>query len=207
MKITRISKLGNKGDRFAIFIDDKYSLALSAQTILDKSISPGQEITSVDLDDLKHFQLNNDLYNRSLRYVSIRLRSEAEMRAYLKRKEATQDQIKAVIKKLKLLDLINDKKYADAYIHDKLILSSSSKRKLTYELRKKEISEDIISTALDNSEIDDSDSLKHLINQKRSQSKHKDDLKLIQYLVRRGYNYGDVKNAMNALGSSSANLD
>ncbi len=207
MKITRISKLGNKGDRFAIFIDDKYSLALSAQTILDKSISPGQEITSVDLDDLKHFQLNNDLYNRSLRYVSIRLRSEAEMRAYLKRKEATQDQIKAVIKKLKLLDLINDKKYADAYIHDKLILSSSSKRKLTYELRKKEISEDIISTALDNSEIDDSDSLKHLINQKRSQSKYKDDLKLMQYLVRRGYNYGDVKNAMNALGSGSANLD
>ena len=46
--------------------------------------------------------------------------------------------------------------------------------------------------------MSDEDSLNKLIEMKRRQTKYQDDLKLMQYLVRNGFNYSDVKKALKA---------
>ena len=195
MKITKIAKIG-KQDKFAVFIDDKLNLFLSGQALLDSGFSVGTALSSDDLTKLSTRVLSDKFYSKSLKYISLRVRSEGELKQYLKRKGATSDQIAAIVKKLIKLDLINDDNFARAYIHDRMLVSPSSKRKITYELRKKQIAEEVIERSLSNDQISDLDSLARMIEIKRRQLKFRDDLKLMQYLVRIGFNYSDVKDAL-----------
>ncbi len=195
MQITKIAKIG-KEDKFAVFVNGVLKIFLSGQSILDSELSVGQEITDEKLEDLTAVASVDQLYLKTLKYLSIRLRSEGEINQYLKRKGASLEQQKTISNRLKAMDLINDERFAEAFIHDKLMLSPSSKRKITYELKKKHLAEDIIKNSLTNDQISDEDNLKKMIALKRRQSKYQDDLKLMQYLVRNGFNYGDVKRAI-----------
>ncbi|HEY4964351.1 MAG TPA: RecX family transcriptional regulator [Candidatus Saccharimonadales bacterium] len=195
MKITKIAKMG-KEDKFAVFIDDKLNLIISGESLLSSGINVGQKLTDNDLKSIDNLTKTNDLYSRTLKYISLRIKSEGEVKQYLKRKSASDDQIKTIISRLKRLDLINDEMFVRAYIHDRMLQSPSSKRKITFELRKKQIAESVIEQSLKNDQISDIDSLNKLIESKRRQSKYADDLKLMQYLVRVGFNYSDVKEAI-----------
>lgn len=198
MIVSKIAKMGSE-DKFAVFIDDVLKMILSGQTILDLGISVGREVSDEDIEKFTSYADNEKLYMSVLRYINLRLRSEGEILSYLKRKKATPAQISQIMQRLNNLGLINDEFFVKAYLHDKLMLRPSSKRKLIYELRKKKISEDIIESSLKNEQINDIDNLKRTIETKRNQSKYKDDLKLMQYLVRIGYNYADVKETLAAL--------
>ncbi|MEI9913480.1 MAG: RecX family transcriptional regulator [Candidatus Saccharibacteria bacterium] len=195
MQITKIAKIG-KEDKFAVFIDDVLKIFLSGQSILDNNLSIGQEITDERVSELTNLSNVDQLFLKALKYISLRIRSEGEVNQYLKRKGASTDQQKAVITRLKKLDLINDEKFTQAFIHDRLMVTPKSKRKISYELKKKFIAENIIENSLSNDLISDEDSLDKLVVIKRKQSKYQDDLKLMQYLVRNGFNYGDVKKAL-----------
>jgi regulatory protein len=204
MKITKIAKMG-KEDKFAVFVDDKLNMVINGEALLASGINIGQNLTQDELNSLNTSSQTNKLQTKALKYISIRIRSEGEMRQYLKRKAAKPEQITEIIKKLKNLDLINDQNYVRAYIHDRTLQTPSSKRKITYELRKKQIAEQVIEKSLQNEMISDLDSLKKMIVIKRRQPKFKDDLKLMQYLVRIGFNYSDVKQALQTEGKN--NLD
>jgi regulatory protein len=195
MKITNIAKMGSE-DKFAIFVDDTLKIILSGQSILDLGINIGKTVTEEEIKSADSYSANEKLYNMTLKYINLRLRSENELRQYLKRKNASPDQIKQIVERLTKLGLINDEYYVKAFIHDKLLMRPASKRKIIYELRKKKVSEEIIQASLDNDQINDQENLKRTIEIKRNQSKYKDDLKLMQYLVRNGYNYSDVKQAI-----------
>ena len=200
MKVTKIAKIG-KQDKFAVFIDDQYLLDLDAEALLNSKLRVNQEISEEEFQDLKTNISYYKLYHLSIKYLSRRLKSEGELRDYLKRKQATPDQIDPIVNRLKDLDLINDQKYAISYIHDRMLLSPISSRKIKLELKKRKIAEDIITNSLRNDQISDVDNLKKLIKIKRKNSRYQDDLKLMQYLVRNGFNYQDVKEVLNNPGS------
>ena len=195
MRITKIVKIG-RDDKFAVFVDDKLELTLKAEVILDAGLKPNQIISQDELDEIKNLDKNHKYMNLALSYVSKRLKTESETKNYLKRKGADQDIILKIVKRLKELDLVNDDHYVKSYIHDHVNLSIYSKRKIMYELKKKQIAMDIIERSLNNDQISDIESLKKIIEQKRQQPKYKDDLKLMQYLVRVGFNYQDVKEVL-----------
>jgi regulatory protein len=195
MRITKIAKIG-KEDKFALFIDGVLKLYLSGQSILDLGLVIGQEISEDYITKLNRLSSEDQLYLKALKYLSLRIRSEGEIRLYLKRKQASFEEQKAIVERLKKLDLINDERFATSFIHDKLLASPASKRKVAYELKKKQIAESIIESSLSNDQISDQESLVKLIAIKRRQSKYQDDLKLMQYLVRNGFNYSDVKQAL-----------
>ncbi|MCX6725611.1 MAG: RecX family transcriptional regulator, partial [Candidatus Saccharibacteria bacterium] len=73
-----------------------------------------------------------------------------------------------------------------------------SQRKLSLELRAKRVSDEIIRQVISEDETSEADVLADLISRKRKQSRYQDDLKLMQYLARQGYNYGDIKAGLNS---------
>jgi regulatory protein len=195
MIITRIAKMG-KDDKFAVFVDDILAITLNGQSILDSGLVIGKEVSKDEVDSLNKRADSDKLYGQALKYISLRIRSEGELVQYLKRKGASKIQIAPILAKLKNLDLINDDNYVRAYVHDRMLASPLSKRKISYELRKKQVAEEVIERSLENNELSDKDSLIKMIEIKRRQSKFNDDLKLMQYLVRNGFNYGDIKEAL-----------
>jgi regulatory protein len=118
------------------------------------------------------------------------------METYLDRKGASPALIEQILNKLTKLDLLNDRKIAQAFVNDRRLLRPTSRRKLMAELRKKRIPDEIIQSALGSEESDEQSALKSVIVTKRRQTKYQDDLKLMQYLARQGFMYDDIKHAM-----------
>lgn len=199
MKITKIVQQVKKHDRYSIFVDEKYSFSLSETALLESKLASGQELTREQVEEYKQLSNDDKLYNRALNYVALRPRSLWEVEFYLKRKDSPPPLIEQITNKLLRLGLLDDKKFAEAFVHDRRLLRSASTRKLQLELRKKHIANDIIEKVLAEDETDERNMLKDLIAKKRQQTKYKeDDLRLMQYLARQGFGYGDIKDALNA---------
>jgi regulatory protein len=198
MKITKIVQQVKKHDRYSIFVDERYSFSLSESALLESKLHSGQELTREQVEQYKQLSNDDKLYGRALNYVALRPRSVWEVEFYLKRKDSPAPLIEQITNKLLRLGLLDDKKFAEAFVHDRRLLRSASVRKITLELRKKHIASDIIEQVLADDETDERTMLRELIAKKRQQSKFKtDDLKLMQYLARQGFGYGDIKDALN----------
>jgi len=126
----------------------------------------------------------------------MRLRSRWEVEFYLKRKDASPTLIDEILNKLSNIDMINDRKLAQAFVNDRQLLRPTSRRKIIMELRKKHIEQGLIDEVIGQGPESDQTALRAIIERKRQQPKYRDDLKLMQYLARQGFNYGDIKNAL-----------
>jgi len=69
---------------------------------------------------------------------------------------------------------------------------------MAMELRKKRIADEAIEAALGSESGDEQTALQEIVERKRRQAKYADDLKLMQYLARQGFNYDDIKTALAA---------
>ena len=201
MKITSIKQQVNKRDRYSIYIDGVYSFALSEAGLIESGISKNQELSE---EQYREYTVQADvdkIYGKILRYITIRNRSQWEIVEYLKRKDVSPTLIDTILNKLSNIGLINDDQYARAFIKDRLLLRPTSRRKIQFELRKKHINSEIIDAALLDIEADDSTTLQEIISRKKLQSRYTVDIKLMQYLSRQGYNYGDIKDALTEYNS------
>ena len=133
---------------------------------------------------------------RSLDLLSRRARSKWEMRNYLKRKEYEPEIVDKIIDRLIAAGFIDDYKFAQSWVQNRHLLKNISQRKLWQELKQKHISDEIINTVQEEDESDDRDTLKDLITKKRTQSRYKDDQKLIAYLAGQGFRYDDIKQVL-----------
>jgi regulatory protein len=196
MKITAIKSQVKRAGRYSVFVDDKYSFSLSDNALLDAKITVGQELTQQQVKDYKQLSDDDKLYGRVLQYLALRPRSEWEIQTYMERKGASPALIKQILNKLSNMEMIDDKKFATSYVNDRRLLRPSSRRKLTLELRKKRIPSEIINEVVGSDSEDERTALESLIERKRRQTKYQDDLKLMQYLARQGFGYGDIKSAL-----------
>jgi regulatory protein len=196
MKITAIKAQVKTTGRYSIFVDGKYLFSLSDAALLEENIKIGLELDESEVRRLKQVSSDDKLYGNALRYMMMRPRSEWELHSYLQRKNSPTLLTKQILNKLSLHGLINDVAFAEAWVRSRRLIRSSSKRKLQQELRAKRVSDEIIRQVLAEDETDESVVLRELVAKKRQQSRYKDDVKLMQYLVRQGFSYDDVKSAV-----------
>ena len=197
MKITQLKQQVKRADRFSIFVDDKYSFSLSTDELLTAQIHVGMELSSSQLSDLVKLSENSLVKAQCYRYLSYRLRSKWEMETYLKRKGYSPQIIEDTVKYLIDKKLVDDNEFANRWIENRLLLKPTSINILKLELKQKHISSEIINSALKNHEIDELPIINQLIDKKRQQSKYQDNLKLMQFLARRGFSYDLIKKALN----------
>lgn len=196
MKITSIKQQVKRTDRYSIYVDEKYSFSLSESALVRAGIASGQELTPQQVDEYKQLSADDKAFGRALRYAAMRSRSEWEMRSYMQRKEMAAPLIDELIERLTDLGLLNDAAYAESFVHDRQLLRPTSSRKLVMELKKKRIPEQYITAALNESELNEADSLRQIIAKKQRQTKYQDPEKLMQYLARQGFSYSDIKRAL-----------
>lgn len=196
MKITAIKRQERLKGRYSIYVEEKYAFSLSAEVLLGEKLYQGQEIEAAQLKAYKKLSQDDKAYNLALAYVARRLRSEWELADYFRRKGYDEALSAQILKRLKALGLVDDEKFARAWVNDRRLLKSVSKRRLTQELRQKRIADGIIADVLAADEADERQVLRELVERKRQQSRYKDNLKLMQYLARQGFGYDDIKAVM-----------
>lgn len=197
MRITAIKQQLKRADRYSVFVDDVYSFSLSETALLESHLVRGQELDTGQLTAFKQLSADDKLYSRALRYAAMRPRSVWEMKSYLTRHDSPAPLTEQITNKLQMFDLVNDTALARSFVHDRQLLRPTSRRKLTQELKKKRISQTDIEAALEANEMTESEGLQAVIVKMRRQTRYRDDQKLMQYLARQGFNYGDIKAALN----------
>lgn len=147
MKITEIKKIG-KGDRYYLYVDDECLAVMEAEVLARHSLKTGQEFDKNFFDDLILENGDYACFNRALGLLSKLMKTEKQLRDYLKEKKYPKVCIDKAIDKLKDYGYIDDKAYAENYINASS--SIKSKRKIKYELILKGVKEEIVENALEN---------------------------------------------------------
>lgn len=94
--------------------------------------------------------MNEELKQKSLKYLLYKMRSEKELRLFLEEKHsATTEEIEEIIAYLYSYSYLDDEKYAFAFITDKLNFSPIGRIKMKYDLLQKGISSEIITIMID----------------------------------------------------------
>jgi regulatory protein len=198
MQITAIKQQERLKGRYSIYVDDKYAFSLSADALLAERLYNGQQLDEVQLKAYKKLSADDKAYGLALAYVARRMRSRYEISDYFRRKGYDEALSEQLLSRLENLRLIDDVAFAEAWVRNRRLLKSVSKRRLTQELRQKRVEDDIIERVLQADETDDRNVLRELVEKKRRQIKYHDDVKLMQYLARQGFGYDDIKSALHS---------
>ena len=196
MRITDIKQQVKNKDRYSVYVDGDYAFSLSADELVAQKIASNQEITKEQLETLIKTAVEDKAYQAALGLIARRTRSVWEMQQYLARKQYDQPIITKILNKLISRGLLNDKAFAEAWVQNRQLLKPTSRRKLQQELQQKNISKSIISEVLADYEDAEQNALKALVEKKRPLPRYQDQSKLMAYLVRQGFSYGDIKAAL-----------
>jgi len=145
--------------------------------------------------------MNSEEYNQILQRM-MSLCSKNEKCAYdieqkLRKNNYSDDDIKKIINELHESDFINQGRYAEAFVNDKLRFNHWGKRKIAYALKAKNIDEEIINQKLE--EIDPElyeeilkGELEKKINRIDKITDKSEKEKVVRYLLQKGFEYGKI---------------
>ncbi len=196
MKITDIKQQAKNQERYSIFVDGKFSFGLSEMALMNSGLRVSKEIDKVKLEELKDTAKTDKAYNQTLGLIARRPRSEWEIRDYLKRKEHEPEFIDSIISRLYDSKWLDDLEFARRWVDNRRLLKATSKRKLMVELKTKRVSEDIIRQVLEEDQTDEKAVIKDLVERKIKQTRYQDKQKLMAFLMRQGFDYGNVKDIL-----------
>lgn len=194
MKITSIRQQVKRANRYSIFVDGVYAFSLSESGLLAQGLASGQEFDRHELEKLKAASGADKAYGNALRYAAMRPRSEWELGTYLERKDVEEPVAQTIMQRLRDVGLLDDKAFATAWVANRRLLKSTSKRRLRLELKQKHVPESVIDEALREDEVDERDTLRALVEKKRA--RYPDRNKFMQYLARQGFSYDDIKSVL-----------
>lgn len=188
MKISKIQKL-NSG-KYKIKLDTMDEIITYDDVILKENLLNNKVIDEEKLKRIDEESLFYKGYNKVLKYITRRVRSEIEIDEYIKKQELEQfkDRIK---EKLKSINLINDDAYLKSYVYDRVNLSSDGPYKIIRELTSQNIDEGTSLEEVMKYEEDFNTKLEKLIKKKiscnKNSSKNILKQKLILYFSDLGY--------------------
>lgn len=144
--VTRISK--GKGPFYQVDLSEGDSLKVSEDVLVRYRLLKGQELTEETIEKIKKSSGFDFGFQQALNYLSYQLRSEKDIRTYLKEKEIELDDRHKIVERLKKLDLIDDLVYGESFVRTHMRLGDKGPKKLAQQLQQKGLKPEIIEQAL-----------------------------------------------------------
>lgn len=211
--ITKLTSGVRDANRVNVLLDGKFAFSLDVAQVVELQVKVGQKIDAERLEVLRSASEFGKLYQRTLEWVLTRPHSIRETRDYLRRRqqkrlvtnrqrareekkpfpEIQDETVELVIERLAQRGYLDDRKFADYYVENRFVKKGVSMKRLRMELQKKGVSSEEIEVALATGARDDGNELQKMLMKKRARY---DDQKLIAYLVRQGFDYHKVVDAV-----------
>ncbi|WP_057764487.1 recombination regulator RecX [Companilactobacillus tucceti] len=196
-KVTKVQAQKRKG-RYNIFLDGEYAFPVSEATLVDFRLMKDEELTDVQIKEIKNRENINKAYGDAANYLSYQLRTKKEMKDYLFKKEYDYPTIDAVLKKLMDLNYLDDESYANSFINTQLNTTVNGPKIIEQKMIQKGVPSLIIQDKMD--QIDEDRLIENATNfaekqarKQRRASFQQQMTKIKQSLYQKGYS-GDVIN-------------
>lgn len=189
MKILKYEFTGK--DKYHIFFDNGEVITISEKVITENEILLKKDIDKDLYNKLIEENKLEEIYQKAIKYINIRLRSIKEVKDYLNKKEDN-DKVEIVIDKLIKNKYLDDKIFAKAFITDKLNFTLMGDYKIKMELQRLGVSSEIIEEMLSNidKELLDSKMIKIIEKDLKTNKKYSGlalKNKIYNHLVSQGY--------------------
>jgi regulatory protein len=200
-KISAIEPQKRHKERLNIHLDGEYAFSLDRLTAI--WLQEGQTLSPEDITRLQQKDVLETAYRRALHLLSYRARSAQELERFLQDKGYAPEQVAQVNARLQNEGYLNDQRFAEDWIANRVAFRPRSGRQIHYELLRKGINREIADEALGNAQLDE-DALAleagHKLARRYARLDQKDFmLKLGAALARRGFNFEAAKAASKQL--------
>lgn len=133
-----------KNNNYNIYLDSGEVITINGKVITDNELLLKKEIDKKLYDKIIIDNHVYELYETTIKYLKIRLRSIKEMKDYLSKKEDNIDVIDKVCSLLEENKYLDDNIFAKAYIKDKVRFTTKGDYKIKKELSSLGVSSSII---------------------------------------------------------------
>ncbi len=201
MRIERIEASKHKRGRILVFLEDGACLKITEQEALDFGLRAGDELDETALKRLKEAAGISDVKATAADLVGKRAMSRAGLEKKLREKGASEQEIRYAAEWMEAIGAIDDADYAAVLAHHygQLGYGPAYVRQKLYE---KGVPRDLWDDAVALLPEADEQIGAFLQNKLRGRAPdEKEKKRLTDTLLRRGFSWGDVKNALNRLGA------
>jgi regulatory protein len=190
--ITGIKQQKNK-NRVNVYLDDRFGFGIDLDNFVLLHLKVDQELTDERVAEIVKKAEFQKTLDKLLKFATLRPRSEKEIRDYFKRKKVHESLYEELSNRLNRLDLIDDEKFAEWWVEQRLAFRPKPKRIMNQELRIKGIKPEIIEQVLGEKKIDEEKIAKELLGKKAYKWKrlepYKAKQKMSQYLAGKGFGW------------------
>ena len=190
----------------SVLLEDGCELLLDTEIVILNSLTPGAV-----LDDPDKLLFESDVKrakSRALWYLSRGDLSRKKLQEKLIRGGFMPSAAIQAVERMEELSLIDDNRLAQR-LYEYLSESGASKREILYKLQNKGIPSDIAKQIIEADESSESDKLQKLIKTKYASKLQNEEnvKKVFAALIRKGYNYSDVREALKAYSEELENSE
>ena len=209
MNINKFSK--GKSGMYTIFLEDNTKLTIHEDLILKYDLLLTKKIDNNLKEEILEENKVYEIYEVSISYITKKLRSSKELSKYLIKKGYEQDLVDKVIELLYKEGYLDDKVYANSYVHDRIILSNDGPNKIKKDLCDLGISDDLIEEAIISYTEDiEKERIEKLIDKQIKSNNNKGasllKKKIQMYLLNLGYNIDLINEILNTKQLSNPDI-
>lgn len=196
MEITAITPQKHDPRRCNIEVDGRFFCGMQLITVLEHRLKAGTVVSEEELSLLQLEGEKQTALDKALTHISASMKTEREIRDFLRRKGYLQDVSDYVVEKMKGYGFLDDAAYARAYAE------SAGKRKggrlIRMELKRKGVADDAIDGALGSLEEGGAAQAALEKYMRGKPSDKKTMQKAYAHLVSKGFDYETAKDALKA---------
>ena len=203
MEITGAEKSKKNKNRMSVYIDGRFSFTISEEDYLSLHLYDKKEINDEELDYIKNTLNFRSAKSAAVKYLSLKLRTEKEVRQKLRGDGYDAGNIEKVVEELKTIGYINNRLYAQKYVFDRSKLKPKSKKLLKLELQSRGIPADVADEVLGDWNVDEAIVAAELARRKFGKYDLTDEAvlkKVYMFLHHRGYNHDLIDDVVRNLG-------
>ncbi len=188
-KITALTLQKRNRQRVNVYLDGEFAFGLAR--ILAAWMQVGQTLSDEKIAQLKASDEREAAYQRAINFLNYRPRTEGEIRQNLQKHGVPDDVLEEVIQRLLRAGLLDDRRFADAWVENRADLHPRSRRALAFELKQRGVDQQVIQQSLE--QVDD-DQAAYQAAQRQSRKLQELDWqdfrkKMYGFLARRGFDY------------------
>ncbi len=188
-EITALKVQRRNKERVSVYLDGSY--AFSVSTLEAARLKVGQGLTPEEVAALEARGEIQKAYDRALRFLTYRPRSEAELVRYLTSKGVPSDAQEEILRRLRRLELVDDEAFARFWVESRERGRPSGEFALRSELKQKGIVDDVIQRVLEPLDQEKSAyrAARKQARRYRGLAVKQAETKLGAFLLRRGFSY------------------
>lgn len=199
MIVTKIQRLRGQRPRYSVHLDGKPELELSDWTLGKFGLRNGDDVDEETLGHIRSTETEIQAKNIAVNYISYRPRSSKEVIDHLLKKGIKRNCAQQVAKQLQSVKMIDDLKFAQVFVRDRLKRKPIGQALLRQQLLGKGIASSILDKVLDEQLTPQNQQASALIAAKRKleMTQHsrktidadKRKKQILDFLLRRGFSY------------------